>query len=250
MKRNVLLPNIITAGNLLFGFFALMLILNEEYVLSAMCVFIAMLCDFLDGHVARFSHGTSPFGLEFDSLSDMVSFGVVPALLAYSYYLNEFKEIGVFIASFYAVACGIRLAKFNVTAHNSSGGKKIFSGLPSPAAAGVVCANILLINRTDNVMLIKFLPVTVLLAGLLMVSKVRYPIPITFFFFLKNRIRGLARAALASILLYLLFAYTESFLYFGFVGYAFFGIARTVLAKKEDRVSSKIVHRVTSKNKS
>jgi len=249
MRRNVLLPNIITGGNLLFGFFALMLIMNEEYVLSAMCIFIGMLCDFLDGHVARFSQGTSQFGLEFDSLSDLVSFGVAPGLLAYSYYLNAFNEVGVFIASFYAVACGIRLAKFNVQTHNSTSSKKIFYGLPSPAAAGVVCANLLLINRTDNVMLVKFLPVTVLLAGILMLSKVRYPIPITFFFFLKNQVRGVARLALASVLIYLLFVYTEALLYFGFVSYTFFGIARTALAHKDEKIKSKTVRRYAPTNK-
>lgn len=228
MRKIVILPNAITAMNLLFGVFSLMFIYNDDHFAASICIFSAMLCDLMDGQVARYHNATSKFGLEFDSLSDLVSFGVAPGMLVFTYALKEMNELGIFIASAYILACGLRLARFNVSAQSS--GKKSFSGLPSPAAAGVVCSTLMisLIDSTES--FYKMLPFSVLLAGILMVSSVKYPVPVGLLIFLKNRIIGLYRILFLAVLMILLFRYTEVMLYITFVGYAAFGLARAILA--------------------
>ncbi len=228
MNRNILLPNIITGLNFLFGTLALILIYNEEYILSVICVFLAMLCDFLDGQVARRNNSTSKFGFEFDSLSDLVSFGIVPGMLAYSYYLRDMEEPGVIIASVYMLCTGIRLAKFN--SMTKSSGKKIFYGLPSPAAAGVVCSTFVIINKYESLLFIKLFPLVVLTTGLLMVSNVKYPVPVGFLYFLKNKIKGWYRIGFACFILILLFNYTEILLSSIFMIYLTFGLSRALFS--------------------
>lgn len=236
-RSRVLLPNIVTGCNLLFGIFALMLILSEDYPLACICIFIAMIFDFLDGQVARWQHATSQFGMEFDSLCDLVSFGIAPGMIGFAYYLRELDELGVFISALYMLACGVRLARFNVLASKSTG-KKIFLGLPSPAAAGFICSSLLLLNKFDNVLLLKLFPVSMLSAGILMVSNVKYPVPLSFFFFLKNRITGLPRFAFLGVFAFLFVQHAEMLVYAGFSLYLVMGIVRTALARQPSSAHS------------
>src|SRR2546422_8297117 len=139
-----LLPSLLTTGNLFCGFFALLLTVENRYTEAALAIFVAMIMDILDGRVARLMKATSQFGLEFDSLADVVSFCVAPAFLLYSYALKDLSRpawFGVFLF----VTCGaLRLARFNV--QTGTVDRRFFIGLSTPAAAGVVAATILLLG--------------------------------------------------------------------------------------------------------
>ncbi len=236
-NSKVLLPNIVTGCNLLFGIFSLMLVLNEDYVMASICIFIAMLFDFLDGQVARWQQATSQFGMEFDSLCDLVSFGIAPGMMAFAAYMRELDELGIFICCVYMLACGVRLAKFNVLASKSTG-KKSFYGLPSPAAAGFVCSTFMMLNKFENPLMIKLFPISILGAGILMVSNIKYPVPMGFFFFLKNRITGLPRVALLGFFAFLFIRHAEILIYGIFSTYLVTGIVRSVLAAQPARYAA------------
>jgi CDP-diacylglycerol--serine O-phosphatidyltransferase len=131
-----LLPNLFTTGALFSGFYAIVQAMNERFEYAAVAIFIAMVLDGLDGRVARMTHTQSEFGAEYDSLSDMVSFGVAPSLVAYEWALKGLGKWGWFAAFIYCVATALRLARFN-TNHEVID-KNYFQGLPSPAAAALV----------------------------------------------------------------------------------------------------------------
>ncbi len=131
-----LLPNLFTTGALFSGFYAIVQAMNGQFEHAAVAIFIAMILDGLDGRVARMTHTQSEFGAEYDSLSDMVSFGVAPSLVVYEWALKGMGKWGWFAAFIYCVATALRLARFN-TNHEVID-KNYFQGLPSPAAAALV----------------------------------------------------------------------------------------------------------------
>jgi CDP-diacylglycerol--serine O-phosphatidyltransferase len=131
-----LLPNLFTTGALFAGFYAIVQAMNGKFEHASVAIFIAMILDGLDGRVARMTHTQSEFGAEYDSLSDMVSFGVAPALVIYEWALKGMGKWGWFAAFIYCVATALRLARFN-TNHDIID-KHYFQGLPSPAAAALV----------------------------------------------------------------------------------------------------------------
>jgi CDP-diacylglycerol---serine O-phosphatidyltransferase len=137
-----LLPNLFTSASLFSGFFSLIATFNGNYFYGAIAIIFSIFFDGIDGKVARLTHTTSAFGVEYDSLSDLVAFGVAPAFLAYSVALNSFGRIGWVIAFIYVACAAIRLARFNVQINTVE--KSVFNGLPSPAAAGLVTTTILL----------------------------------------------------------------------------------------------------------
>lgn len=144
-----ILPNLITTGNLFFGFFSIIKSMNGHFGWAAAAIFLASIFDILDGRVARLTKGTSEFGVQYDSLCDCVSFGVAPAFLMYQYGLLELGRIG-WVACFMFMACGaLRLARFNVL---SSIGKASgdFTGLPIPMAAITVASFISLMVDIDQ----------------------------------------------------------------------------------------------------
>ena len=134
-----ILPNLITTGNLFFGFFSIIKSLNGQFGWAAGAIFLAAIFDVLDGRVARLTKGTSEFGVQYDSLCDCVSFGVAPAFLMYQYGLVNLGRIG-WVACFVFMACGtLRLARFNVlSAIGKASGD--FTGLPIPMAAIAVAS--------------------------------------------------------------------------------------------------------------
>jgi CDP-diacylglycerol--serine O-phosphatidyltransferase len=144
-RRGVyLLPNLLTTGCLFSGFYAIISAIDGNFERAGMAIFAAMIFDTLDGRVARLTSTESAFGKEYDSLADMVSFGVAPALVTYQWgvariteYGSVWGRIGWLAAFFYAACAALRLARFNVRA---SSDKRYFEGLPSPAAAAVVSA--------------------------------------------------------------------------------------------------------------
>lgn len=139
-KGIYLLPNLFTTLALFFGFFAIISALKGRFDTMAETVFIAMIFDSLDGRIARMTNTTSAFGAEYDSLSDMVTFGIAPALAAYSWGLYPLGKFGWLIAFLYAVATALRLARFNISTGTAS--KRFFEGLPCPAAAAVIVSMI------------------------------------------------------------------------------------------------------------
>ena len=135
------LPNLVTTMNLFSGFFAIIHAIRGEYIIASYAIVAAAIFDQLDGRVARLTHSMSKFGAEYDSLADLVSFGVAPGILLYQWALQPFGRIG-WLASFLFTACGaLRLARFNVQ-HNIVE-KAYFQGLPIPMAAGIVASAVL-----------------------------------------------------------------------------------------------------------
>lgn len=143
------LPNLLTSGNLFFGFLCMIRSLEGQFGLAAAAIFIAALFDMLDGRVARLTKGTSEFGVQYDSLCDVVSFGVAPAFMMYQFGLFDVGRLG-WAACFVYMACGaLRLARFNVQSSIGKAGGD-FTGLPIPMAAGAVASYVLLMNAIDS----------------------------------------------------------------------------------------------------
>jgi CDP-diacylglycerol--serine O-phosphatidyltransferase len=133
-----LLPNLFTTGALFAGFYAVIAGMRGDFEAAAIAIFFAMIFDGLDGRIARMTNTASKFGAEYDSLSDMVSFGVAPALVLYSWGLSSLGKFGWSIAFIYVACAALRLARFNTQADVAD--KAWFTGLPSPAAAAVLAA--------------------------------------------------------------------------------------------------------------
>ncbi len=142
-----LLPSLLTTGNLFSGFLAIILSADGRYVEAAIAIFVAMLLDTLDGKVARLTKTTTQFGVEFDSLADVVSFGVAPAFMLYTFALAPLGR-AAWLGAFLFVICGaLRLARFNV--HSGVSDRRYFVGLPIPAAAGIVASVMLLLGNDE-----------------------------------------------------------------------------------------------------
>jgi CDP-diacylglycerol--serine O-phosphatidyltransferase len=175
MRKGVyILPNLFTTGNLFCGFWAIVSVFQEKFFFAAIAILLACVFDVLDGKVARLSGATSKFGVQYDSLSDLVSFGVAPALLAYSWALRPYGRFG-WLAAFLFVVCGaLRLARFNVM--SSTGEVKYFKGLPIPAAASMIALTILLYLRLIETGWVKDIVILVMIyiLAFLMVSSIRY----------------------------------------------------------------------------
>ncbi|MBI5183304.1 MAG: CDP-diacylglycerol--serine O-phosphatidyltransferase [Nitrospinae bacterium] len=175
IKRGIyIIPNLLTTGNVFCGFYAIVAIINNQFYSAAVAIIIAIIFDGLDGRVSRLTHSSSDFGLEYDSLADLISFGIAPALLTYVWVLKPFGRIG-WMASFLFVICGaLRLARYNTNA--SIIRDYSFRGLPIPAAAGVIASlvimtkEILSIERTEPIIMV----IIVYLLAFLMVSNIRY----------------------------------------------------------------------------
>ncbi len=137
-----ILPNIFTSLNIFSGFYAIISSVNGNFVAAAIAILIAVLFDALDGKIARATNTTSRFGVEYDSLADLISFGLAPGLMMYQWALGPLGRIG-WLASFLFMACGaLRLARFNTQAISDH-----FVGLPIPAAAGMIATTVLLCDR-------------------------------------------------------------------------------------------------------
>lgn len=175
MRKGIyILPNLLTTGNLLCGFWAIISVFQERFYFAAVAILLAAVFDVFDGKVAKLSGATSKFGMQYDSLADLVSFGMAPALLAFSWALRPYGKFG-WLAAFLFVACGaIRLARFNVLA--SSGETKYFKGLPIPVAAAMIAFTILLYFQLIETGWVKDIVILVMIyiLAFLMVSNIRY----------------------------------------------------------------------------
>ena len=180
-KGVYLLPNLVTTAALFSGFYAVLAGINGQFESAAIAVFVAMVLDGLDGRVARWTNTQSEFGEQYDSLSDLISFGLAPALVMYLWSLVHMREISVawgklgWMAAFIYVACAaLRLARFNAQIEEVD--KKNFIGLPSPAAAGIMVGMIWVLNDLEVSGATFQIPALIMTigAGLLMVSNVKY----------------------------------------------------------------------------
>ncbi|HVH33246.1 MAG TPA: CDP-diacylglycerol--serine O-phosphatidyltransferase [Tahibacter sp.] len=178
-----LLPNLLTTGAMFAGFYAIVSALAGRPQDAAMSVFVAGLLDGLDGRVARLTNTQSEFGVQYDSLSDMVSFGVAPALVLYVWSLSSLQRLGPlwgkvgFAAAFiYAACAALRLARFNTQVGVVD--KRYFQGLASPAAAGLAMSFVWMMSANgfagDHELVQTLAPGIAIAAGLLMVSRIRY----------------------------------------------------------------------------
>lgn len=197
-SRIYLLPNSLTAGNLFFGFLAILYCIQANYatepevisgyfIQAVWFILFSVICDALDGRVARLGGRESLFGKEFDSIADVISFGMAPALMMIFLILSPtekypfFLQIGWLIGFVYLLCAGVRLARFNVLTHpmlppaKRLKGTKDFVGLPVPAAAGMIASLVLVLNSLELRGLAIALPPFMLAIAFLMISNIPYP---------------------------------------------------------------------------
>ena len=197
-SRIYLLPNSLTAGNLFFGFLAILrciqannatdpLVVSSHFTHAVWFILFGVICDALDGRVARLGGRESLFGKEFDSIADIISFGVAPAMMMIFLILSPtekypfFLQIGWLIAFVYLLCAGVRLARFNVLTHpmlppaERLRGTKDFLGLPVPAAAGMIASLVLVFNSFEIKGLALLMPPLMLAIAVLMISNIPYP---------------------------------------------------------------------------
>ena len=173
-KGIYLLPNLFTTAALFAGFYAIIAAIQGRFELAGGVIFIAMVLDGLDGRVARATNTQTAFGAEYDSLADMVSFGVAPALVVYQWALHDMGKLGWLAAFLYTACAALRLARFNTQVGVAD--KRFFQGLPSPAAAALLAGmvwvgeDLQLPGESSNIIIW----VLTVMAGLLMVSNVRF----------------------------------------------------------------------------
>ena len=230
-RRSIyLLPNAFTTANLFAGFYAIVQAMNGAFEQAAVAVFVAMVLDGLDGRVARMTKTQSAFGAEYDSLSDMVSFGAAPALIVYEWALRGMGKFGWMAAFLYCAGAALRLARFNTTLEVVD--KRYFQGLPSPAAAALVAGFIwvmgdLGIAGPDVAWLAA--PLTIF-AGVTMVTSVK------FYSFkdinLRRSVPFVVVAAFA-LALALISSYPPGWLFGFFLVYALSGYVMAVLPKRK-----------------
>lgn len=169
-----LLPNLFTAASIFSGFYAIALALEGSFGVAPWFIFLALIFDGLDGRVARLTNTASHFGVEFDSLADIVAFGVAPALILYLYIGDAYGRIGIVVSALFIIFGAVRLARFNVTTARIE--PSVFIGLPIPTAAIMIAITILLFERYNGFGSYKvFVLIFTLVLAILMVSNIRYP---------------------------------------------------------------------------
>lgn len=236
-----LLPNMVTTAGLFAGFYSIVAAMNGRFEAAAIAIFIAMVMDGLDGRVARLTNTQSDFGVQYDSLSDMVCFGLAPALVMYEWSLRYMVSVGWaklgWLAAFiYAASAALRLARFN--AQVATAEKAYFRGLPSPSAAGVLAGMIWAATDLglEGKTLVYLAFVLTISMGLLMVSNIRYYSFKEFGF--RNRV-----SFVAILLVVLVYAFASidppKVLFLGFLVYSIFGIIYTLVGIRNRRKARK-----------
>lgn len=235
MRKGIyILPNLFTATSLFCGFFSLLRTLQEDFYAAAIFILISGLLDGMDGRVARYTNTTSRFGVEFDSLADVIAFGVAPGMLVFAWALEPFGRLG-WLAAFLYVVCGaLRLGRYNIQVNTVE--SRYFSGLPIPAAAGLIATGILVFYKLGDTGVSKHL--TVLIAtyilAFLMVSTVKYYGFKDIEIFRRKPFRWLVIA----ILLIIVVAYEPEYTLFGlFLIYAVSGPIMAIIFLRRRRAS-------------
>ncbi|MBU1249220.1 MAG: CDP-diacylglycerol--serine O-phosphatidyltransferase [Proteobacteria bacterium] len=242
-KRNprkgiYVLPNILTTASLFLGFMGIMWAIEGDYTATSWAILGSCIFDGLDGKVARMTNTTSEFGVQLDSLADLVAFGVTPAVMVYLWQLSEFGRLGL-MASFLFIACGaLRLARFNVTTAKIS--KKFFIGLPIPAAACTLASTYLASTYLSPALAQTVLPTLCLvlayLLSFLMVSTIRF---FSFKEFGYFRAHSFSTMVVAILVFVLVASRPRLLLFAFFMGYIGWGISYTLfyLARRGSRLT-------------
>jgi len=234
-----LLPNLFTTAGLFAGFYAIVAAMSDNFEAAAIAIFVAMIMDGIDGRVARLTHTTSEFGVEYDSLSDMVCFGLAPSLVVFEWALRSMIEhgwiwskLGWLAAFVYTAGAALRLARFNTQVGNAD--KRYFQGLPSPSAAAVL-AGLVWFSEDNGLDGSDMWVIGAILAaamGLLMVSNVRYYSFKEIDF--KNRVPFVALVAVILVFV-VISSHPPSVLFFGFLVYVISGPVVTLYQIRQRR---------------
>jgi CDP-diacylglycerol--serine O-phosphatidyltransferase len=227
-----LLPNLFTTAALFAGFYAVVGAIQGRFEAAAIAIFVGMVLDGLDGRVARLTHTQSDFGAEYDSLSDMVAFGVAPALVAYEWALHSLGKIGWLAAFIYTAATALRLARFNTQVGVAD--KRYFQGLPSPSAAAILASGVWVgaDHGIAGVNLSWLVALVTAVAGLLMVSNFRYHS------FKQIDVRGRVSFIVAVVVMLVfavVFIQPPITLFLGFLTYAVSGPVLTLSRRRKRR---------------
>ena len=238
IKKGIyILPSLITCGNMTFGFLSMVSSINGNFIRAAWLLVGAMACDIIDGRVARLTRTTSDFGVQLDSLSDLISFGIAPAIMMYMLVLNTMPKIGIAIAVLFVLCSALRLARFNVLAQRGFANKN-FMGLPTPASAGVLVSFVLsyellgpkeyalnfkTIKILQNTMPVFFkaMPIVMVVLSFLMVSNVPY---LSFKKIALSRLRTIQLLVLLIVLVLLILVYPQNIFFIIFSVYALSGL--------------------------
>jgi CDP-diacylglycerol--serine O-phosphatidyltransferase len=253
LKKGVyILPSLFTCGNMTFGILSVMASIPGHFMFAAWSLVVALICDILDGRIARLTHATSDFGMQLDSLSDLVSFGIAPAMMIHMLVLNTMGRIGVAIAILYVLCSALRLARFNVMAQRGGGVTyKNFQGLPTPASAGVLVSFVLsyeLLGPADTGLnfktipllmqtmpaFFKAIPVVMVVLSFLMVSNVPY---YSFKHMDLSKPKAIRLLVMVIVLAILIFVYPQNVFFIIFSVYALSGFVMfgTGLVHKKKR---------------
>ncbi|AXA35359.1 MAG: CDP-diacylglycerol--serine O-phosphatidyltransferase [Candidatus Hydrogenedentota bacterium] len=241
MRKIYVLPNLFTTASLFCGLFAILNVFNVaeagelesyRYELSCWLILAAAVLDFFDGWVARMTQTESAFGVQYDSLSDLVAFGVAPAVLIYTRLIEmENRNAAEVIAAIYVVCGALRLARFNV--QKSRIEKLSFTGLPIPAAAGVVVSGFLFLQIIDpewnHELVLRILPVIMIVVSYLMVSTIPYPSLKNLRLERRRQFEVLPLIMVMLAIIYLLKNYLYALIFCGFAGYVGWGIVMHLL---------------------
>ncbi len=179
-KAVYILPNLFTSAAIFLGFYSIILGIGGHYRQAAFCIFFAALMDGLDGKVARLTNTQSEFGIQYDSLSDLTSFGMAPAVMMWTWQLHNFGRLGISVAFLILACAALRLARFNVSTSitpSSAANKKFFTGLPSPAAGCALASFVLFSNYLPRFLTAYLENITLVLSAftaILMVTRIRY----------------------------------------------------------------------------
>lgn len=231
-----LLPNLMTTAALFAGFYAVIAGIQGQFEQGAIAIFIAMVLDGLDGRIARMTNSCSAFGAEYDSLADMISFGLAPAILVFQWALMDFGKLGWLIAFIYTVAAALRLARFNTQVGIAD--KRYFQGLPSPAAAALLAGLVWVVE--SNQLELTITPVVALIltlfAGVMMVSNTRF----SSFKELNLKDKVPFVTLLVVVLVFVVITIKPAMILFLlFLGYAISGPVMTLVLLKKTRSSRK-----------
>lgn len=228
-----LLPNLFTTGTLFAGFYAVVASMKGWYETAALSVFAAMVMDALDGRIARLTHTQTEFGAQYDSLSDLVAFGVAPALVSYAWALKDFGKVGYVAAFIFAACTALRLARFNTQIGTLD--KRYFQGFPSPAGAGLLTSLVWVCTNYDfpPQLCAPLLALVAILGGGLMVSNIRYRSFKDIDF--KNKVPFFAIFTVVLIFAGIAFA-PPQMLFLGFLSYAVTGVIETFWMRRKKRI--------------
>jgi len=237
IRRGIyLLPNLFTTAALFSGFYAVLVAMHGRFEAAALAIFAGMVLDGLDGRVARLTNTQSDFGAEYDSLSDMVAFGIAPALVVYEWALSGLGKVGWLAAFVYVTAAALRLARYNTQV--GSADKRYFQGLPSPSGAAIIAAGVWIgadygIQRSEVSWLAAFITTC---SGLLMVSNFR------FHSFKEIDLRGRVPFIFAVVVMLgyaVVLLHPPVVLFAGFLGYAVSGPVITLVRRRRRKVNRK-----------